>query len=207
MIDGHEYYRGKIMTVIMALVDYVPVLLFGICATILRRNQYEKMNKEIFALLGSGTMMILTAGLFKATWKLLYAAGICDFERLNQAFFPMQSMGFFMAGIAILITTFIPKKKSGTRLNAVAAPAVFAGTALFVSVMILGMLGMCTGLAVQAKREGKKGAAVLFLISFLLMMTMGYLSSRDFTQSYVNWIAQFVNIAGWSVFLAGVRKL
>ena len=60
------------MTVTMALVDYVPVLLFGVCAAMLRRNQYEKMSKEIFALLGSGTMMILTAGLFKATWKLLY---------------------------------------------------------------------------------------------------------------------------------------
>ena len=80
-------------TVIMALVDYIPVLLFLIAALILQHDLYNKMSKGCFALFAAGTIDIFIAGALQATWKLLYAAGICDFRALNTFFMPAQSLG------------------------------------------------------------------------------------------------------------------
>ena len=86
------------MSVPMALVDYIPDILFLIAAITLQRGLYYRMSKGAFAVFSAGTIMIFCAGLFKATWKLLLSLGICDFERLSQCFFPMQSVGFLLAG-------------------------------------------------------------------------------------------------------------
>ena len=63
----------------MALVDFLPVLFFGYAAALLQRDLYDKMRKSHFALFAAGTINIFAAGFLKAAWKLLYAAGICDF--------------------------------------------------------------------------------------------------------------------------------
>ena len=100
-------------TVAMALVDYVPVLLFAAAAVILHRDLYHKMSKGAFALFAAGTVNIFCAGFLKATWKLLYAAGVCDFRALDEMFFPVQSLGFLLAGLGIVLmlaTLFVIKK-------------------------------------------------------------------------------------------------
>lgn len=89
------------MSVPMALVDFIPVVLFIISSITLQRCLYDRMSKGAFAVFSAGTVMVCCAGIFKAVWKLLYSMGICDFERLNQAFFPLQSVGFLLAGIAV----------------------------------------------------------------------------------------------------------
>ena len=89
-------------SVSMALVDYIPVFLFAVAAVILQRDLYNKMSKGAFALFAAGTINVAFAGALKATWKLLYALGVCDFEALNAMFFPVQSIGFLLAGIGIL---------------------------------------------------------------------------------------------------------
>ena len=38
------------------------------------------------------------AGFLKALYKLLYALGVCDFQPLTQRFFPVQALGFLLAG-------------------------------------------------------------------------------------------------------------
>ena len=132
----------------MAIVDYIPVLFFIISAIMIQRGLYAIMSKGAFALLSGGTIMVIAAGLMKATWKLLYALGVCDFERLNQCFFPMQSVGFLLAGISVCALLFFPQKKE--TLAAAGAPAVFSGTMVFVALMVLGCLGYCGGLALYA---------------------------------------------------------
>lgn len=189
------------ITLPMALTDYIPVILFLASAVILQRGLYDRMSKGDFALFSAGTIMSITAGLFKATWKLLMALEICDFERLSQCFFPMQSVGFLLAGIALMGMVFADQK---TEAGAV---AVYSGTMIFVTLTILGMLGMCVGLSVEAKRRKKTPAMVMFIIAFIFMLTMGYLSTRDFEQASMNWIAQGVNTVGWLVFLCGSRIL
>lgn len=80
------------MNISMALVDYIPVILFLISSIMLQRTLYDRFSKGAFALFAGGTIMVIVAGAFKATWKLLYAAGICDFQKLSQVFFPMPTV-------------------------------------------------------------------------------------------------------------------
>ena len=74
----------------MALVDYIPVVFFGIAAALLQLDLYGKMRKDAFAMFAAGTINIFAAGFLKATWRLLYAAGLCDLAALNTMFLPVQ---------------------------------------------------------------------------------------------------------------------
>lgn len=196
----------KDFSIPMALVDYIPVIFFGIAAVLLQRGLYNKMSKGAFALFAAGTIDIFCAGALKATYKLLYAAGVCDFQALSDVFFPLQSIGFLLAGIGIVAMLCCRQEKTAT-LNAAVAPVLFKGTFVFVAAMVAGAIGIDVGLAMIAVKMKKKGAAVLFVISLLLTLSMGYLSSKDFTQASMNWITQFVNIAGQGALLLGAVML
>lgn len=98
------------MTAPMALVDFIPVALFLTAAVMLQRDLYGKMSKGSFALFAGGTFMVVTAGVFKAVWKLLYALAICDFQRLNQSFLPIQATGFFLMAAALIALHFFPQQ-------------------------------------------------------------------------------------------------
>ena len=117
----------------MALVDYIPVVFFGIATALLQLDLYGKMRKDAFAMFAAGTINIFAAGFLKATWKLLYAAGICDFAALNTMFLPVQSIGFLLAGIGIVLMLCTKNKVAAS-----VAPPVFSGSIVFISMMVLG---------------------------------------------------------------------
>lgn len=205
------------MTVTMALVDYVPVILFAISGIMIMRDMYNKMSKGAFALTSAGIIMIVVAGAFKATWKLLYAAAVCDFVPLNKAFFPMQATGFLLLGVGLIAAAFVNQGKGKAycvmpvlALPAlmVVAPGEYSGTMIFVALMVLGCLGMCMSLAVIAARMKKASAVALFVISFVLLMGMGYLSSRDVgTDAGKNWAAEGTNLLAQLTLLGGLTVL
>lgn len=192
------------MNMAVALLDFVPVVLFLIAALALQRGLCHRMSKGALSMFTSGTAMMICAGAMKALWKLLYNLDVCDFERLNQAFFPMHSVCVVLSGIAIVSLLTAGKKRDAV---CAAAPAVYSGTMIFVGLMALGSLCLYGGLGVLAAREKKRSAAVLFWAAFALMLGMGYLSSRDFTQTTVNWITESVNLAGQGCFLLAARRL
>jgi len=203
----------KEFTVSMALVDFIPVILFAIGAILLQRDLYNKMSKGAFALFAAGTIDVICAGVLKALYKLLYAAGVCDFSPLNAMFFPVQSIGFLLAGIGVVAMLV---HKQGETLPAVAAaPAAFSGTFVFVGLMVAGLGCMDFGLAALAKKLKKPAAIVLLIVSFVLSLGMGYLSSKNFEQASMNWIAEGVNVCGQLCFFlaafvmhkAGLKEL
>lgn len=189
----------------MALVDYIPVIFFAIAAVILMRDLYNKMSKGAFALFAAGTINVAIAGALKATWKLLYAAGICDFEALNDMFFPVQSLGFLLAGTGIL-AMICCKQTKGTAFAA-AVPPVFKGTFVFVGLMVAGLGVMDTVLCILSVKLKKGGIIALFALSFICSLCMGYLSSQDFARASMNWIAEGVNVVGQGSLLAGTVLL
>ena len=193
-------------SVTMALVDYIPVLLFAAAAVMLQRDLYNKMSKGAFALFAAGTINIFCAGFLKATWKLLYAAGVCDFAALDAMFFPVQSIGFLLAGLGV--AAMVCCKQKGERVyTAAAAPAVFSGTFLFVGVMVVGLACMNVSLSYVAVKMKKPLAVVCFIITFVCCMGMGYLSSQDFAQASMNWIAEGVNVVGQGALFCGTLML
>lgn len=194
----------KDFSVAMALVDYIPVIFFALAAVLLQRDLYNKMSKGAFALFAAGTINVFAAGALKAAYKLLYAAGVCDFEPLNDMFFPVQSIGFLLAGAGTVAMLCI--KQKGTAALAV-APVVYKGTFLFVGLMVAGLGCMDVGLCYLAVKLKKKSAIVLFVLSFVCSLCMGYLSSQDFAQASMNWIAEGVNVVGQGCLLWGVWML
>ena len=188
----------------MDLVDYIPVIFFAIAAVILQRDLYNKMSKGAFALFAAGTLNVAVAGALKATYKLLYALGICDFEALNAMFFPVQSIGFLLAGIGIL--AMISCKQTKNAALAV-APPVFSGTFVFVGLMVAGLGIMDVVLCILCSKLKKPAVIILFALSFVCSLCMGYLSSQDFAEAAMNWIAECVNVVGQGTLLAGVVLL
>lgn len=186
----------------MALVDYIPVIFFGIAAFLLQRDLYNKMSKGAFAMFAAGTINIFAAGFLKATWKLLYAAGICDFQALNTMFLPVQSIGFLLAGLGILLM--LTGKKQA--MLAV-APPVFSGSVIFIMMMVLGLGSICACLSVLAVKMKKKAAVILFVLAFLASMGMGAMSGQDTTQAWVNWTEQGINCVGQGLLMWGVLVL
>lgn len=208
------------MTIPMALVDYIPVLMFLIAAVILQRDLYKSMSKGAFALFSAGTITVFVAGFYKATWKLLYAAGVCDFTSLNKSFFPMQTTGFVLAALGMLaLLCHKQGTENGDKLNSVAiipalgilltavAPSEYSGTMIFVMLMVLGVLVLDVGLIIISARHKQTLAAVIYGISFVFVMGMGYLSSKDFEQASMNWIAEFTNVLGQGTFLLATWML
>ena len=191
------------VSVPMALVDFIPVLLFGWTAVLLQRDLYGKMPKYAFACLAAGTIDVFIAGFLKAVWKLLYAAGVCDFHVLNTMMLPTQSLGLLLSGLGIILMLTAGRKKA----LALAAPPVFAGTFVFITMMVLGLGAMCAGLSVVAAKMKKRALTLLFVLSFFCYMGMGYLASRDATSAAVNWCEQGVNCLGQALMLWGVLVL
>ena len=189
-------------TLPLALMDYIPVICFGVAAVLLQSDLYGKMGKGAFALFAAGTINIFAAGFLKATWKLLYAAGICDFAALNTMFLPTQSIGFLLAGVGIILMMTTKK-----RVMAAVAPPLFSGSVIFIMMMVLGLGSICTVLSIIAVKMKKKSAMVLFILAFVASMGMGAMSGQDVTQAWVNWVEQGINCAGQGMLMCGVLIL
>ena len=188
----------------MGLMDFVPVAFFGVTAVILLRDLYNKMCKGAYTLLAAGAVNVFTAGFCKALWKLLYAANICDFQPLEQIFLPLNSLGLLLVGVS-LICMLCVKRKDVVALSA--APAVISGSFVFIMMMVVGLGGICASLSVLAAKMKKKGLIILFILSFFFAMGMGYMSSKDSTLAWVNWVEQSINTVSQLCLMIGVISL
>ena len=191
-------------SVAMGLMDFVPVAFFGVTAVILLQDLYNKMFKGTYALLAAGTVNVFTAGFCKALWKLLNAANICDFQPLEQMFLPLNSLGLLLVGLS-LIGMLCWKRKDAIMLSA--APAVVSGSLVFIMMMVVGLGGICAVMSILAARMKKKGTIILFVLSFVFAMGMGYMSSQDSTLAWVNWVEQSINTVSQLCLMIGVIGL
>ena len=190
-------------TVPMALMDYVPVLFFAVTAVLLLRDLYNKMSPVTFTLLASGSVNVFMAGFCKATWKLLYAANICDFVVLEKMFLPVNSIGLLLVGLGLV--GMLLRKRKGAALAV--APAAFSGSGVFIAMMVVGLGGMCAALSIVAAKMKKGAVMILFILSFLCAMGMGYMSGQDSTLAWVNWAEQSINVVSQLALMVGVVLL
>ena len=190
-------------TIPMALMDFVPVIFFGITAVLLLRDLYNKMFKGAYALLAAGCVNVFLAGFCKATWKLLYAANICDFVALEEMFMPVNSLGLLFVGLSLI--GMLCWKRKGAMLSV--APVAFTSSMPFIMMMVVGLGGMCASLSILAAKMKKGRVMILFILSFVCAMAMGYMSSQDSTQSWVNWVEQSINTVSQLCLMLGTIAL
>ena len=190
-------------TIPMALMDFVPVAFFGVTAVLLLRDLYNKMFKGAYALFAAGSINVFMAGFCKALWKLLYAANICDFVVLEKMFMPVNSLGLLFVGLS-LVGMLLWKRKSVTLS---VAPVAFTSSMPFIMMMVVGLGGMCASLSIVAAKMKKGKVMILFILSFVCAMAMGYMSSQDSTLSWVNWAEQSINCVSQGCLMLGAIAL
>ena len=192
------------ITVPMAIVDFIPVVLFFLAAVILERDLYGKMVKGAYALLAAGSIMVFIGGLYKATWKILYALNICNFEALDVAFFPVQAPGFFLVFLALAS---LSKKDFGSPTALAVAPVLYKSNIIFIAMQVIGFGGIQVCMCRLSLFLKKKLPVVLFILSFLFSLGMGYLGAKFDDSSNMHWLAQLTNICSQGCFFLGVRIL
>ena len=163
----------KDFSVVMALVDYIPVVLFAIAGIMLQRDLYNKMSKGAFSLFAAGTINVIFAGISKATYKLLYAANICDFQPLNALYFPVISVGFLIAGLGLVgMLTHKQEEQTASKISdkaafGLVAPVVYNGTAIMICFMVSGLAMIYIVLGVLAYRLKKTAIIWLLVFSYI----------------------------------------
>ncbi len=183
------------MTIPMAWIDFLPVLLFGAAWVILYRDLRNKLDLCAGVLLPLGAAAVFLAGCCKAFWKLQNALGVTPVELFNRAFFPTQSVGFVLMAVGMLALMYGKGRNKARSL-----------TMVWVMLTVLGNMGASAGLVYVAGKV-KKAAVPLFIVAFVCSMMMGYLSSRDFAQASMHWIAQSVNTVGQGLLFIGALML
>lgn len=214
------------ITVPMAIVDFIPVVMFFVATVILQKDLFNKMSKGAFALLAAGSIMVFLGGFYKALWKMLYALNICDFVSLDASFFPMQGPGFLLVFLGL---TTLGKKRFGpisrnsdtsdadtsdstssgigTGTALAVAPAVYKSNLIFIVMQVVGFGGIQYCMVRLSLFLKKKLPIALFILSFIFSLGMGYLGAKFDETSAMHWLAQLTNILSQGCFLWGALIL
>ena len=203
MINPYGY------TIPLALFDYVPVLLGGLGALLLSRASWRRTPAvRPYALLG--TALVVTGGACKATWKLLVASGVGDFERLEQALFPLLATGFSLLAWSLL---------SGVRERAMAwwpfaavwGLAVIGSVAtrpvrpLFFTTVLLSLA--VTAYAIRLAQKGHERPAIwLFAAQVIGSLTLVPLQRLEPTLA-VQWLEESINTVAQGAFALGAWRV
>lgn len=210
------------LLVLQGIYDLVPVILFMIASVILLRELYSKMVKGCYVLLAGGSIMVFVSGALKALHKILMGAFQIDYIILDKQFTPGESIGFLLLFVSLIgmftshNTDHIDEKK--TSAAAFILPSflfileesvqygdsglpVFTNLWPFLSLMIIGAAGYLILLAVISFKMKKKAEMILFILSVLFMVGMGYLSTKRGFEGA--WLQITCNVCYQTCFLAG----
>lgn len=216
-----EHYAED-YSLIMGLVDLLPVILFALAGCIIIKEMFNKLRKPFAVMVCSGVTLSLTAGLFKAIWKILLSLNVCDFYPFNVMFMPTQSLGFVLMGVGLLSLLFPIKKAKEEKANMIVWPlliAILAGTPAtqvdgniaFIAMLVIGEAMIATSLSYLAVKNKKWLCLVLFIISFIGLMIMGAMkplsTKMSLSVTEANWIEQSVNIVAQVSLLLGCYLL
>ena len=181
----------------LAILDYVPNLAFLVGAFFLVRIAAMAQSKKCSRMMMAGTLLITLGGLLKATWKLLYASGVGDFQVMSQVQFILLAPGFLAMAVAVILIA--RKRAKGAEIPVVAMAAWKMPFLLVMTVCSLGAQGILTYISFK---RGAKLAAVGFIIAFFGVLMMGGLASTEQTLT-MQWIEESINSLGQLGFMAG----
>ena len=178
---------------------------------------FNELRKPFAVMLCSGVTLSITAGTFKATWKILLALNICDFYPFDVMFMPTQALGFILMGIG-LISLLFQKKDNKTVANVVAWPLmllVLAGTPAqlvdgniaFIAMLVIGDIMIATSLCYLAVKSKNWICVMLFIITCVGLIVMGAMkplsTKLNMSVTVANWVEESINIVAQGALFAG----
>ena len=213
-----EPHFAEDYSVVMGLMDLLPVILFTLAGCIIIKVMFNELRKPFAVLLCSGVTLSVTAGLFKAVWKILLALNICDFYPFDVMFMPTQALGFILMGVG-LISILFQKKESKTIANVATWPLVLLvvlervaaqqvdGNIAFIAMLVIGDLMIATSLCYLAVKNKNWICLVLFIITCVGLIVMGAMkplsSKMNMSVTVANWVEESINIVAQGALLAG----
>ena len=173
----------------LALMDYVPNIAFLVGAFFLVKIMVMARGKPCSRMVMAGAILIALGGLLKATWKLLYAANVGDFQAMSQIQFTLIAPGFLALAVAVII---LAKKRAAktTPLLAMAGWKV-----PFLAVMTISSMAANGILTYISFKRGAKVAAIGFILAFLGLVAMGGLASAEQSVA-MQWVEESINSIG-----------
>lgn len=199
-------------TVSLALADFIPVVLYIIAMLIVTKAMKPHMPAVLNTVLRISTVTVFVTGIIKASAKLLDVTGngISALDSiLDKYYFPSLVTLYFIAGVSVLISlTERSQKKIKTPVKVIIyslLAVVFLKTAAgfadtgkntmtFVMIMMIGNLLFWGCLSFFSFRNRIPAAGVLFIVTFVFLMYMGYMNTKDFSDAKTHWMAESVNI-------------
>ena len=117
-------------------------------------------------------------------------------------------VAFFGVTAVILLQDLYNKMFKGAYAM-LAAGTVNVFTAGFCKALwkLLYAAGICAAMSILAAKMKKKGIIVLFVLSFVCAMGMGYMSSQDSSLAWVNWVEQSINTVSQLCLMIGTIAL
>ena len=217
----NEHYAED-YSVIMGIVDLIPVILFAVAGCIIIKELFNKLRKPFAVMMCSGVTLSLTAGLFKAIWKILLALNICDFYPFDVMFMPTQSLGFILMGVGLLSLLFEKKKKEEITTNVVTLPLILLvlagtparqenGSIVFIVFLVVGELMIATSLSYLAIKNKNWLCLILFIVSCIALIMMGAMkplsTKLNMDVTTANWVEEAINIVAQGTLVAGAFLL
>jgi hypothetical protein len=203
-VESHRLFAFSV-SYPMAIVDFIPVILFMIAMGYVIKMAHGRIKTTFFAILSGGVFVAFLGGLAKCTWKLIYAHGI-DFVPLNTAFVIYQTTGFFLISIGViaLLVADGKSRKKAVKMKASLLPLLILSTVvvmekpgfLWFIAMALFTCVYLISLSVLAFQNRKIGTGLLFFASMVFMFGMVALRSRfeeGGSWERINWVAQVCN--------------
>ena len=205
-------------SLIMGIVDLIPVILFALAGCILIKAMFNVLKKPFAVLLCSGVTLSLTAGLFKAIWKILLSLNICDFYPFNVMFMPTQALGFILMGSGLLSILFDKDVRSVSKVSVIALPVIFLilaaepakqvdGNVAFIAMLVIGAAAIDTSLGFLAVKNKRWLCLVLFIVNFVGLVFMGAMkplsTKMGLSVTAANWIEQSINTVAQVAILLG----
>ncbi len=193
-------------TIPMALFDYLPVLLSGFGLWQIRAYLIAR-NAALTGLLTLGWLAVISGGLCKATWKLIYAASANDIEALDAMLFLGLTPGFiilcrgwfatrsdasatthfsfavsvilFTSALAFMLTSAYPDSRMWFFV-------LLALTTIFNSVLLI-------SLAMTAWRRQLRFASLLFIVNLTMAFILSGLGRIEEQTAALQWIEESLN--------------
>ncbi len=193
-------------SVIMAIVDFIPVLFYFLAAWLVASDLYQHVTKTVYGFLAAGSLMCFIGGAFKALWKLLFCFGI-NYPAFFTSFFPMQAPGFMLYFVGLLMAMKqLKKKPTGEALNVVAATVTSSVPLL--AFQSIGSTGSLICLSILGFKNKNALAGIFFILSIVFIFGMVGLSATiDSSLGWANWLEQGVNSIGQIFFYLGARSM
>ena len=215
-------------TIVMALQDYLPVILSSIGLFFLAR-MVTRIDQASGRLAYLGWALITLGGINKATWKLIMAAtsSQTNLVWLDDSLFFLLGTGFLCMGFAVWYAQRRMQEKSlpffkNVFIVPLIIAAVFVGLAVFMSLsqptsripfyILLGLTTIANfvtgGLLIrQGLQQGSRLAALLFGFNLLAILILTGIARIDPQTIPLEWTAQITNTVSNGAFAFASYKL